>query len=341
MSAPGKAALCPSIPKPGWDPGCRKTLRLRLRPLIAGLLAFVLVVLVLCLAGLSRARRTCEERVTPRAPPGYPFLREPLTQRLAAPGDMKRVADRWTNCSQGIYVDVGTNYGTQIRKLYSPKQFPGAAVLPLFDKYFGRNRTGVCAVGFEPNPKHVKHLDLLNAWFLWKDLRAFVFTETAASVARDPEATFFRDFSRDNEWGATLFQGSLSKDTNVREAAVKVHVVDLVDFLDRVVRRVVAAEEARSGRRPPVLMKVDAEGAEYAVVPALLTSGMLCDVDGVFVEWHKRARGTPKEGTFAGDEKRFKQLLAQMVPLPSRCHMNLMDLDDESYGDEIVNMPLP
>ena len=37
-----------------------------------------------------------------------------------------------------VYLDMGTNQGVQIRKLYQPQLFPNATVLPLFDKYFGR-----------------------------------------------------------------------------------------------------------------------------------------------------------------------------------------------------------
>ena len=36
-----------------------------------------------------------------------------------------------------VYLDMGTNLGVQIRKLYQPHLFPNATVLPVFDKYFG------------------------------------------------------------------------------------------------------------------------------------------------------------------------------------------------------------
>ena len=57
-----------------------------------------------------------------------------------------------------VYLDLGTNTGVQIRKLFEPHKFPAADVLPIFDKYFGpveeRDSSTVCAVGFEPNPEH-------------------------------------------------------------------------------------------------------------------------------------------------------------------------------------------
>jgi hypothetical protein len=67
---------------------------------------------------------------------------------------------------QHFYIDMGTNIGIQLRKLYEPHYFPGAQALPTFDMYFGnekatnnRTRSNVCSIGFEPN--HV-HFDRLN-----------------------------------------------------------------------------------------------------------------------------------------------------------------------------------
>ena len=60
-----------------------------------------------------------------------------------------------------VYLDVGSNRGIQVRKLFEPNLFPKATkFLNLIDKYFGekRNSSQVCAVGFEPNPVHEDHL---------------------------------------------------------------------------------------------------------------------------------------------------------------------------------------
>ena len=57
-----------------------------------------------------------------------------------------------------VYLDVGTNVGIQIRKLFEPDLYPNASIHQVFDRYFGniekRTRDGICAVGFEPNPSH-------------------------------------------------------------------------------------------------------------------------------------------------------------------------------------------
>ena len=61
-----------------------------------------------------------------------------------------------------VYLDVGSNIGIQIRKLFEPQKYPNAAVHSIFDSNFGavenhvlQGRTDyVCAVRFEPNFQH-------------------------------------------------------------------------------------------------------------------------------------------------------------------------------------------
>ena len=51
---------------------------------------------------------------------------------------------------QLVYLDMGTNRGIQIRKLFEPDLYPNAHVHSLFDKHFPRNTRGsVCAIGWE------------------------------------------------------------------------------------------------------------------------------------------------------------------------------------------------
>ena len=65
-----------------------------------------------------------------------------------------------------VFIDLGSNRGLQIRKLYEPHTFPLAPVLPLYEKYFGapddRTLSEICSVSFEPNSKHAEHLRKLS-----------------------------------------------------------------------------------------------------------------------------------------------------------------------------------
>ena len=78
----------------------------------------------------------------------------------------KRFKRNVTNLLDGcfhVYLDVGSNVGIQVRKIFEPQLFPNATALEFYDKYFGplssrREKGVVCVVGFEPNPGHVKKL---------------------------------------------------------------------------------------------------------------------------------------------------------------------------------------
>jgi len=53
-----------------------------------------------------------------------------------------------------VFIDIGSNKGLQLRKLFQPQLFQRDPVLPIFQRYFGppekRLRDHICAVGFYP-----------------------------------------------------------------------------------------------------------------------------------------------------------------------------------------------
>jgi len=91
--------------------------------------------------------------------PGSPVVLG--TDHRSVLGEVDSLLDGY-NCTH-VYLDVGTNRGVQIRKLFQPHLYPGAKVLPDFDLEFGPppRCPSVCAIGFEPNPRHWDHLDRL------------------------------------------------------------------------------------------------------------------------------------------------------------------------------------
>ena len=119
------------------------------------------------------------------------------------------------NCSR-IYLDVGSNIGVQVRKLYEPAKYTGAAVLHQFTKVFGDlalRRTTVCALGIEPNPNQQPRLQALEAAYNTRGFRTHFYPYAAWS--EEGTMTFRTDMrnfseSRDNnndaheEWGAHL-----------------------------------------------------------------------------------------------------------------------------------------
>jgi hypothetical protein len=136
----------------------------------------------------------------------------------------------------------------QLRKVYDPQQFPNAAVLPIFDRVFGSQRSGVCAIGVEANPHHTPYLEELNAFFKSKGYQAVVLTETAASI-KTGIASFFLDFSsatvpdpaNPTEWAASLQQGDWHR------GEAQVALLDLPSFVMEVVRPILQQEQQVTG----------------------------------------------------------------------------------------------
>ena len=76
------------------------------------------------------------------------------------------------------------------------------------------------------------------------------------------------------------------------QAGVLTSVIDLASFYrTNVMRR--RAADAKADAAGHVVMKLDVEGAEYAVSPALLASGVLCDIDYLFLEMHPPRSSAP------------------------------------------------
>lgn len=241
------------------------------------------------------------------------------------------LVERWQDCSQGIYLDVGTNVAVQIRKLYEPEQFPGAKVIPVFDKFFGRNRKKVCAVGFEPNSVHTAYLKTANAYFRKYSMPAYVFTEIAVWSHRG-NTTFFTDPlapKNRHEWGASL---ALWHDVT-QNSSTTVQLVDLHNFILDYVVSIVRDVQQKTGIAPPVIMKMDIEGAEFVVMPALIVSGALCHVDIVYAEWHRDRMRLAMPGRSNMTASEMLSAFEALRATNNDCKVKFMNLDDETYVD--------
>lgn len=243
----------------------------------------------------------------------------------------------WLNCSGGIYLDVGTNVGVQLRKLYNAEQFPNARVLPFFDKTYGLNRSNVCSLGVEPNPHHAEYLHQLNLYFKRKGYQSLILTNMAVSV-KPGRAKFFLDTKSPNEWGASLSKGVWQKNGNNTDIEVNVDLLPLPLFLLNVIRPIMDIEASLSGRVPPLMMKLDVEGAEYSLLPGLLLTGTLCDMDVLCMEPHSEAfRNEDGVNMTIPD---MLSVFHKMRKAHPTCRVSLVDLDDETYFNG-TQIPLP
>lgn len=257
-----------------------------------------------------------ESRVTLRSP-GQAALDEASAAPYGHPAWLQ-------NCAV-IYLDVGSNIGVQVRKLFEAERYPGAPVLQLFNDVFGApedrslpsTSTGLCALGLEPNPAHREHLQSLqdnytakgwNVHFYpyaaWKDEGKMMFDEAIQPSTED--------------WGAKL---SSSK-PNSTAPYVSVRTVNLADFAKSL---------------PPhsvKLMKVDIEGAEYETVWRMLQQGVLCQgtVDMAFFEAHQwgDVSDWKDDRTYDALRKHIQAADCGIEGVPTKVTF----LDDESFGHD-------
>jgi len=200
-----------------------------------------------------------------------------------------------------VYLDVGSNIGVQIRKLYQPELYPRSPVLRLFRANFGTDRCGVCAVGFEANRRHTQRLHTLQSRLRAAGAGVHVYVPAAAGssdgISRftfDQNNTCDTSTARidcDTEGGSSAAPTATAR--NRPTAVLRTDVVRSIDLarilllIDELMRAAAAAQ-ARP-QRGRLVMKLDVEGTEFALLPHLLATQALCVVDVAFIEWHDAA----------------------------------------------------
>ena len=123
---------------------------------------------------------------------------------------------KWLPECRHIYMDLGSNIGVQIKKLFEPEKYPiikdtQARVMELYTQEFGKpglrkkNNSGLCALGFEPNPKHYQRLKYLERTYNDKGWNVH-FVPFVVSNKDEPVTFYTEDNSRKEDWGATLFK---------------------------------------------------------------------------------------------------------------------------------------
>ena len=100
--------------------------------------------------------------------------------------------------------------------------------------------------------------------------------QPGASGWEDKEVDFFIDDMSGRDWGSSL---SSAKNNVNKGRPQKTRMVDLARLI-----RARGTPKALGGR---TALKMDIEGGEYGVLPALLASGVLCEyVTDIEIEWH-------------------------------------------------------
>jgi len=211
------------------------------------------------------------------------------------------------NC-QYIYIDMGTNIGVQIRKLYEPYLYPNASVLPLFQEVFGNHSNEVCSIGFEANPLHDSYLKEFESYCLKRRWRVKIYPSTAVSIVA-ANLTFFTEPGNEdnNQWGA-----SLENISNTQKQKIIVSSIDIVSwFRSNVIERKYSKDLPTR-----IMMKSDLEGHDQIVLQAMILSGIYCSIDLIYAEH------------LSGE---FYNATGYLLKNSKTCRTKLVNMDDESY----------
>ena len=119
---------------------------------------------------------------------GLPQVQHPLPQhpQVHLPSPKLELKKRVGDGCHHVYLDIGSNIGVQVRKLFEPEKYPRAAVLRKFDQVFGppaarlaNGAQGLCAFGFEANPSHWPRLKEIEKAYSLRGWRVHFFPSAA------------------------------------------------------------------------------------------------------------------------------------------------------------------
>lgn len=260
-----------------------------------------------------------------------------------------------------IYLDVGSNIGVQVRKLFEPNVYHRAVVSQrVFNHFFGRTaalrQRHVCAIGIEANPRHEQRLQQLQHRYESLGWRTRFLTRTVGGSSENM-TRFYLDNSNDplakgTEWWASTVRHpmQLTSRTAQWEYAV-VRTIDLASWMRRILHRKLPpppTDGEMSSRKPRIVMKLDIEGGEYDVLPHLLMRGLICRLDYLWAEIHDgqsrehaalaRGAGLPNILVKGGFRHAFRYLVKQATNRPN-CEVRVVDDSDESFGDDPFPLP--
>lgn len=185
-----------------------------------------------------------------------------------------------------VYLDVGANIGVHTRFLYEPELYPNTkSAISTFNKQFGASRDNqdFCSFGFEPNPAHRERHEKLIAHFKARGWR-YHYIGAAVSDSVGNITFYHNQDEAKEEWG---FSDHVLNKNAVAETVPKIRLADWImdEIYDRELPSVVFGDYPDN--KPKVVMKIDIESQEYAVLPDLMFSGVLCKtIDFVFGEFH-------------------------------------------------------
>jgi len=252
-----------------------------------------------------------------------------------------------------VFIDLGSNRGLQIRKLYEPHTFPLAPIQPLYQRFFGppedRNLQEICSVSVEPNSKHAAHLKKLSEAYATCGIKVLVYE---AGVGHKDMKLRFAPFNSllGHEVGHDGSARLIHDDESVEDFTethfhdnVEVEEVEVMRFA-RFITDVVAKRKLPISAEvvtPRVVIKADIEGAELKIIPDMLITGALDNVDNLHMEWHGEA--SYRQGREPAMISKLAPAITAIADLTKRegieHQLEVEEMDDETYTGLLIYKP--
>jgi len=156
-----------------------------------------------------------------------------------------------------VFLTAGSSNASPIRKLYEPNKFPLSPMQPLFEQLFGtpgsRNQKDICTVSFEPSAAFVAEKKALSKSYGDCGIRVIVYNADIGHKDTDAE--------KDNS-----------------------EVVRIAKYITTVVARRKLPDSATTTTPRVALLLGGSSSTQLKVIPDLVVSGALGQVDTLLVE---------------------------------------------------------
>lgn len=184
-----------------------------------------------------------------------------------------------------FFFDFGTNFGSDVRKLFEPELFLETTISLVFNTNFGdveQRRNKVCAYAFEDDAQQTFRLAEIERQYRARGWHAMFFTDTSVGVGANGVAVN----ASDSDTVLDRFENNVFSDPSISSPTTRSVLQDATIRVDML--ETLAKLTAYRRKNAKVVVKLDIEGKEYLVLPVLFDQGFLCDthIDQLLIAWH-------------------------------------------------------
>jgi len=252
-----------------------------------------------------------------------------------------------------VFIDAGSNKGVHGRWVYEASKYKEArAPKKFFDPMLGdelSRRKSTCVFAFEPNPVHAEHQRATEKAYQAMGWR-YHFMPFGVGTENGTLAFYH---NRRSTYGLIDEERSfsmLNKDQNGGyitaenpNPPLQVPVLDFAAFVDeQIVKRKLPENSPSSWMKPVALIKMDIEGAEFALLPHMFATGALCKVQ-IFGELHPNDGPYKLKGGIILNKLNATPFIDHMdhLLMAAGCLSKFQRFDDESHSTDGVPYPTP